>query len=108
MANPEHLEILKQGVELWNKSRIVHKEFEIDLLGANLGGANLDGADFSKVWLGYTIFAFLDLSTVKGLDNCVHQGASSLDTHTLLHSKNLPEVFLRGCGLPDNLIAYGN
>jgi hypothetical protein len=34
------------------------------------------------------------------------EGPSSIDTHTLLSCKSLPEVFLRGCGLPDKLIEY--
>jgi TIR domain/Pentapeptide repeats (8 copies) len=77
-----------------------------DLSGADLGGADLSGADLNKVTLWNTIFASVDLSTFKGLDACWHHGPSSLGVDTLLSSKNLPEVFLRGCGLPDNLICY--
>lgn len=49
MANPEHLEILKQGVKAWNKWRIenivVNPDFrDADLRGADLRGANLRGA----------------------------------------------------------------
>ncbi len=46
MANPEHLEILKQGVEQWNKWRKEHPDVvpylsEGDLAGAKLVEANL-------------------------------------------------------------------
>ena len=39
MANPEHLEILKQGVEQWNKWRNEHPDVTPDLNEANLHGA---------------------------------------------------------------------
>lgn len=36
MANPEHLAILKQGVEIWNKWRIKNKDIKIDLSSQDL------------------------------------------------------------------------
>ena len=44
MANQEHLDILKQGVDEWNKWRDENSEIRPDLSGANLAGADLDGA----------------------------------------------------------------
>ncbi len=44
MANPEHLKILKQGVEVWNRWREEHLDGRPNLLRANLQGANLEGA----------------------------------------------------------------
>ncbi len=41
MANEEHLKILKQGVEVWNKWRQENPEIEPDLVGADLIGVNL-------------------------------------------------------------------
>ena len=46
MANEEHLKILKQGVEQWNKWRL-ENAIRPDLSGADLSGANLSGADLS-------------------------------------------------------------
>src|SRR5579864_6817578 len=43
MANPEHLNILKQGVETWNQWREEHPEIEPDLQEANLVGTHLEG-----------------------------------------------------------------
>jgi len=40
MANPEHLEILKQGVEVRNKWRKAHPAVEPDLSGTDLSKAN--------------------------------------------------------------------
>ena len=44
MANDEQLEILKQGVEVWNKWREKNPDVKIDLAGAELAMADLVGA----------------------------------------------------------------
>jgi uncharacterized protein YjbI with pentapeptide repeats len=44
MANPEHLAKLKEGVEVWNKWRLQHREVTPDLRKADLRRANLRGA----------------------------------------------------------------
>lgn len=41
MANPEHLEILKQGAIVWNQWRIDHREITPDLEQAILNGTDL-------------------------------------------------------------------
>ena len=46
MANEEHLKILKQGVEQWNKWRL-ENAIRPDLIGANLNSAKLSDADLS-------------------------------------------------------------
>jgi len=51
MADGKQLEILKQGVEVWNKWRKDNPDVEIDLSGADLKGSNLIRADFSKTVL---------------------------------------------------------
>jgi uncharacterized protein YjbI with pentapeptide repeats len=62
MANPNHIKILKQGVEFWNNWReenpdIMPELSEVDLSGtvlskANLSGTNLHGANLTKADLG--------------------------------------------------------
>ena len=47
MANLEHLEILKRGVEQWNKWKKQHSDVRPDFFEANLREANLRGADMS-------------------------------------------------------------
>jgi len=197
MANPEHLDILRHGVEHWNKwrseqpdilpdlSRVELRFDELsgakfsdasfagadlhdadltsadlysanfshaDLSGANLSytrcgmaifsgadlqatnlvasdlnDANLDGAKLSKATLLWTKFtrtnlngtefgsarmnqtyvADVDLSTAKGLETVRHDGPSTVGIDTIYRSKGkIPEVFLRGCGVPDDLIGY--
>ncbi len=177
MANPKHLEILKQGVEAWNACCDEHSGVTADLENADLsgvqlyepeiGGINLDGAklngaklqaaNLSGAWLQRadlsgahlafatlqstrlsradlsgaklyetnfqsaemleanlsdavawdTVFADNDLSTAIGLETIKHIGPSTIGIDTIYKSKgNIPEAFLRGCGVPENFIEY--
>jgi uncharacterized protein YjbI with pentapeptide repeats len=172
MANPEHLEILKQGVKVWNKwsekdlktrpdlrdadlnymnltgailreadlsgaylnhailrnsnlrgadlsyAELNHADLrEVDLSQANRTGegliytilssaslshAGLSYADLSDASIGGTIFVAIDLSEVKGLESVKHEGPSTIGIDTIYKSGgNIPEKFLRGCGLSD-------
>ena len=64
MANKEHLKILKQGVEQWNKWRL-ENAIKPDLRGAILRSANLSGADLSGAKL---ISASLIIANLSGAD----------------------------------------
>ena len=77
-----------------------------DLRGASLNMANLFDADLSNAKLFETQFSEVDLWQVKGLESCEHSGPSPIDQRTLVRSGKLPEVFLKGCGFPDELINY--
>src|ERR1700730_375973 len=78
-----------------------------DLHGADLSRANLIGAELTNATLSHTVFGDTTLSEVKGLDNCFYMGPSIIDFQTLQGvSGPLPIAFLRGVGLPDNLIEY--
>jgi uncharacterized protein YjbI with pentapeptide repeats len=79
---------------------------EANLSWANLFAADLSGADLNGALLGGTIFANIDLSPCKNLDTIRYIGPSSIDVRTLQCSGPLPLAFLRGVGLPDNLIEY--
>ena len=48
MANSEHLNILKQGVEAWNKWRDENRDERPDLSGVDLSGSKFSGANFSN------------------------------------------------------------
>jgi uncharacterized protein YjbI with pentapeptide repeats len=92
--------------------------FWTTILGrANLTDANLVGAeflqtdlwetDFSGSTVGGTIFGAVDLSTAIGLDAVKHAGPSTIGIDTLYQSSGkIPDVFLRGAGIPDDFIAY--
>ncbi len=53
MANPEHLQILKKGVEAWNEWRREGVEMAPDLNAADLSRANLIRADLSGAQLRF-------------------------------------------------------
>jgi hypothetical protein len=73
-----------------------------DFSGANLRGAQLKSADFSHAVAHSTIFADLDLSTVKGIESVVHHGPSTIGLDTLRRSNGqIPNAFLRGTGCSD-------
>ncbi len=75
--------------------------------GAHLRGAKLSGADLTKAEISDTTFGDNDLSTVKGLETVHHHGPSTIGVDTIYRSKgNIPEVFLRGCGVPEDFIVY--
>jgi hypothetical protein len=88
-----------------------------DLSRAKLTGAKLTGVDFtradctranfSEAIIGFTTFGDIDLSTVIGLDKVRHEGPTTIGIDTLFKSQgNIPEIFLRGCGVPDQMIEY--
>lgn len=147
MANQEHLEILRQGVEAWNQWRKEHPDVmpaldsanlsNFNLCGANLRGACLNDSDLSRTVLfdadlrgaflfstrldrtylggaclervhcGWTAFNSVDLSQVHGLETVQHVGPSavSIDTFSISLGR-IPGPFLRGCGVPDDLIEH--
>jgi uncharacterized protein YjbI with pentapeptide repeats len=87
-----------------------------DLRAANLTGARLfatsisgdvSDADFTGATVHQTHFADLDLSVAKGLETVVHEGPSTIGIDTIYKSRGkIPEVFLRGCGVPETFIEY--
>jgi len=177
MANPEHLEILRQGVEVWNDWFRKNPNISVDLSGADLsemclkdvdlsgttlrsvvftkadltladlsmadleyavfkesnltaadlrgsimnhtdlqeanltaavfGFTDLEGTVFSRAKFSLTMLNAIDLSKAIGLHEAEHEYSSSIDTHTIYKSKgNIPTLFLRGCGVPDQMIEF--
>jgi uncharacterized protein YjbI with pentapeptide repeats len=77
------------------------------LLGANFCGADLTQVDFRQATVGSTVFADNDLSTATGLDSVLHLEPSSIAVDTIVRSASrLPEQFLRGAGLSEQVITY--
>jgi uncharacterized protein YjbI with pentapeptide repeats len=90
---------------------------EADLSGANLRKANLtmvnlteadlSETNFSGAHIQSAVFGNVDLNTVRGLESVLHLGPSTIGIDTVYRSHgNLPEVFLRGAGVPDEMITY--
>ena len=140
MANPKHLKILKQGVEVWNRWReenpaiipsLASARLEAaDLKGANFRGADLRGArlrdanlvcadfrgaslvrsdlsnaDLDRSFMGYTELGDIDLSGARYLERIHHSSNSTIGVDALYRSHGeIPEIFLRGVGLPEDFI----
>lgn len=81
--------------------------FGVNLCNANLGGADLQGANVNQAKAGNTVFADIDFREVEGLETIEHRSPSEISIRTIYRSGGqIPEVFLRGCGVPDDFIIY--
>lgn len=102
-------------VNLSHASLIHARLNNADLSGANLSKANLRDTklnstilgrtDWTNAVIGRTIFGNLDLRGVIGLETVHHSAPSTVGLDTIYRSHGLiPEVFLRGCGVPETFI----
>jgi uncharacterized protein YjbI with pentapeptide repeats len=106
MANQEHLDILRQGVTVWNQWREKYPNIQPDLKRANLAGMNLHKANFSD-----TYFSKADLSQAQLAEaNLMGADLAHVDlrkatlryanlTWARLSEANLAEVDLTGANL---------
>jgi hypothetical protein len=112
MANPEHLQILEQGVETWNARReqtpYIYMDgtyppgIRPDLSKANLSGANLSGADLDAANLSEANLSGADLRKAHLFD--VNLSGANLSGANLSEA-NLSLVNLSGANLSEaNLI----
>jgi len=102
MANEEHLEILKQGVKVWNEWRDRNRFFWHgipDLEESNLEGLNLEGADLSSAHFDAANLTGANLTGAK-LKLANFKGASlkgaNLSATDLTKTSNLKKADLRG------------
>jgi uncharacterized protein YjbI with pentapeptide repeats len=78
-----------------------------ELVGTNFTRASLTGSNFASAGVWNTIFVDSDLSAARGLETIQHLGPSSIAIDTIYRSKGqIPESFLRGCGVPDDFITF--
>ncbi|NTU74341.1 toll/interleukin-1 receptor domain-containing protein [Candidatus Roizmanbacteria bacterium] len=78
-----------------------------NIIWTNFSSAILTGAEFHGGTAYHTIWGDVDLSEVKGLESVVHNGPSLIGIDTFFKSKGqIPEAFLRGSGVPDQMIEY--
>lgn len=72
---------------------------------ATLNMTDLKGANLREVIVGSTIFVDIDLSLAEELESVIHEFPSSIGIDTIYRSKgHIPEVFLRGVGVPDSFL----
>lgn len=75
------------------------------LIATNFNRAKVEGLNLANSIVGHDMFTNVDLSAVSGLQTLEHRFPSSIDVETpFLSQGDLPESFLRGCGVPDALI----
>jgi hypothetical protein len=78
-----------------------------DLEEAVLWDLSLAGTDFAGAVTARTVWANIDLRPARNLENIRHLGPSTVGLDTVTASGGqIPEIFLRGCGVPDVIIAY--
>ncbi len=110
------------GANLWGANLTGAEITNVNLSRANLNDARLNKArltdvdlsntdltntDFTEAVIEWIIFGDVDLSRVKGLVTVLHTGPSTVGLDTLHRSKwKIPEIFLRGVGVQENLIEY--
>lgn len=74
----------------------------VNLSYAVLNRVNLSSTDLTNCTLGNTILSEIDFSKTKELESIHHIAPSTIGIDTISKSRgNIPEVFLRGCGLTD-------
>ena len=101
MANPKHLAILNQGVEVWNKWREENPDVRPDLFRADLSGADLSWANLSEANLSW---ANLKGANLKGA-NLIWANLIGLDLSMAylvgadLSAANLNIAYLTGANL---------
>jgi len=89
----------------------------VNLNGADMSGVDLVRAyfkdtefretDLSNCLMDRTVMVDIDLSLSKGLETVRHKGPSSIGIDTIYRSKGkIPELFLRGAGVPEEFITY--
>lgn len=62
MADQQHLAILQQGIDAWNKWRQEHSEIRPDLSKANLKEADLEGINFAEANLARINLSYANLA----------------------------------------------
>jgi hypothetical protein len=101
MAIPQHLEILKQGVQTWNRWRDENPGNEPDLAGAKLSAADLKEANLRETDLRWADLSEVNLSDAN-LNRADLRRANL--SHTIFHlaklsEANLSETYLSGANL---------
>lgn len=129
MANPEHLEILSQGIRVWNKWRAKNADvtpdfseanlelFNLDgvfdlksraYVGANLSGANLSGAQLYRVTLSKANLSKANLKNANVVDARLWKVDLSMAdlTGANLRGTKFNDVELAGANLSYTHMAY--
>jgi hypothetical protein len=96
VVNEEHLNLLSQGIVVWNEWRKQNQQIHVDLGMADLRGADLRGADLSGANLSEAILLGANLS-MADLSRAILFGANL--SMADLHEADLSGAYLGGANL---------
>ena len=108
MANPEHLKILEQGVEVWNEWRKENLTLRPDLLRVDLSGKNLRGIYLNACELMGSFFQGADL-TGSALNHSNLSGADLRNVKLVncnLNRINFTEANLSGTSVHHSMLSW--
>jgi hypothetical protein len=95
------------GVNLTGANLAMANLAETNLAETNLSKADLGETNFSRARIAWATFGDVNLNMAQGLETVKHYAPSIVSIDTLYRSYgNIPEVFLRGAGVPDDMITY--
>lgn len=78
-----------------------------NLRGTTFTGAIFHNTDLTDAEIGVSIFGDNDLRGAVGLESLIHHGPSDIGIRTIYLSEGqIPESFLRGCGVPEDFLVY--
>src|SRR5260370_18079392 len=106
-----HFDAAVFGETSLRRTNLMEACFRPSNLHSNLKGSGVSNgilrADFEGCAMLRTILVDMDLSVANGLETVNHGGPSHIGIDTIYRSQGkIPEVFLRGAGVPENLIEY--
>jgi uncharacterized protein YjbI with pentapeptide repeats len=112
-ANLSHATLIYadlRNTELSNANLSYAQLYYADFSYASLRHVNLNhtiicGTKFNNADLSFMNFADMDLREAVGLETVRHHGPSEVGINTIYLSQGtIPEIFLRGCGVPESFI----
>jgi uncharacterized protein YjbI with pentapeptide repeats len=108
VANVDHADLTGADLNEADLSSAVLDESDLRetmLLDTNFSNTCLNGTAFHNCTMGGTQLGNIDLSQAKGLETVKHFAPSTIGIDTIyLSNGNIPEVFLRGAGVPEPFI----
>ncbi len=79
----------------------------VDLSFARFESTKLINTNLTAATVYWTTFTHIDFRTIKGLEAIYHDGPSTISIDSIYLSQGqIPAAFLRGVGIPDQLITY--
>jgi hypothetical protein len=110
MANGEQLEVLAQGVEVWNKWRKENPDVLIDLKRANVRHKNLENVNLAHAELDSANLSFADFKRANLAFACLQNAILSFASFdgANLSAANLESTYLEDANLNNTIMTGAN